>query len=157
DPADGYPKLGAEGTDQFLRTVDANVGSAMYWSAPTVFLGEKTAYSGGLLEFDLRQGNMEQQVVRTNDVVLVGNGLSLTYDLDLNPNPSNVWTKYYVALWAGTGWMNGSSPATQTDINRALQSVTTLKIRAEYSRSLDVDDIDNVRLSVDNFTLPLIE
>jgi hypothetical protein len=155
DPAAGSPARVQEGSNWFLRTVDSGGGSAMYWSAPAKFLGEKTAYSGGLLEFDLRQGSSAQQLTTKTDVVLVGNGLSLTYNLDLNPE--TVWTTYYVALWAGTGWMKGSSPAAQSDIDQALQSVTALKIRAEYSQSLDTDGIDDVRLSTDNFTLPVIE
>src|SRR3954464_1639635 len=57
DPVAGYPVRNAEGPNGFLRTADSGGGSAMYWSAPAKFVGDKTAYSGGLLEFDLRQGS----------------------------------------------------------------------------------------------------
>lgn len=81
DPASGYPRHVATGGNPggFARTVDGGRGATMYWSAPGKFLGDKSAYYGGILGFDLRQSAVDRQF-NAVEVELTGGGLRLTLD-----------------------------------------------------------------------------
>jgi hypothetical protein len=126
----------------FVRVTDAAAGGTMYWQAPARFRQASRLY-GGQLSFDLRQSDTTSQFDDA-DVVLVGGGLTLTFDTATTPGRD--WTRYRVALRETAGWRNASRAATRSELRRALGALTALRIRAEYRTGPDTDDLDNVVL-----------
>ncbi len=126
----------------FIQTTDGGLGGFMYWSAPAKFLGDQSAAYGGSVQFDLRQ-ETTGRALDASDVILKGGGLRLTFNTANDPTAD--WTHYRVSL-REKGWLNGSVPATRADMQKALGSLSSLLIRAEFAGGIDVDDLDNVAL-----------
>jgi Laminin B (Domain IV) len=84
-------------------------------------------------------------------VILIGNGITLTFDLPNSSNPEVTpnWSSYSFALLASAGWIDDvtSLPATELQMQSVLANLSNIEIRAEYSAALDIDGIDNVTLT----------
>ena len=129
---------------RFVRTTDSGGGGVMYWSAPSKFLGDRSAGYGANLRFDLRQSSVASQF-DDREVVLEGAGQRIFLE---TTHPGTDWTPYTIPLTAG-GWMlDGTTPrpATPSEMAAVLGALTALRIRAEYVTGGDVDDLDNVVL-----------
>jgi hypothetical protein len=144
------------GTGPFYKTSGGNTGGYLlgnevigeypdwWWIAPSKFLGDKSEAYRGILYFDLAQNDITQQVMSTVDVVLVGNNIQLTYDIN---NPGREWTTYAIGLHESAGWKNEiGGTATQGEMQRVLSSLIALKIHAEYREGDDSGSLDNVIL-----------
>ena len=127
----------------YVTVDDSATGGVMYWQAPAAFLGDKSAAYKGILRFDLRQSVNSDQF-DTDDVILSGGGLTLTYNTATNPSLDPSWTRYTARL-VKTGWYDqgAAAPATAADMQTALASISSLRIRAEYQTGPDNDDLDN--------------
>jgi gliding motility-associated-like protein len=147
-PAPTYLTTGGN-PDGFIRVEDGVGGTATYFVAPEKFYGNRSAFYGGTLEFDL------QVYVTANSstagVRLTGGGLVLARLLPELPDVSPAWTSYSFVLDETEGWRLNSptgSVATQTDIQTVLNSLTALQINGEYSTSAgDEGGLDNVILT----------
>ena len=119
-----------------------------YFQAPTNYLGNRSNYYGGTLNFDVRRQN--GSLLNYTDVVLVGGGL--TFVIDAGSGPANgVWTTYTVKLNETGGWkkdlLTGVTP-TAAEFAMLLGNLSALRIRGEYSTSsVDTGALDNVILS----------
>lgn len=113
-----------------------------YWSAPSRFLGDRSAFYGGILLFSLTQHNPTNQIERSDDLRLRGQDLTVTLDL---ANPNSGWTQYVVWLHEDGGWKkaNGDS-ASQADIKRVLSALEGIDIRGEYRTGMDRGGLDTV-------------
>lgn len=134
-PTDGNP-------NGYIAARDRVEGDNWFWVAPAKFHGNMRGAYGSWLMFDLRQDRITQNFA-PDDVVLVGGGITLTYDL---PNdPSTAWTAYRVAL-EEAGWVEAAArtPATREQMQTVLTSLTELRIRGEFFRGTDEGDLDNV-------------
>lgn len=134
--------------DGYLRMVDPDgslpVGHTQYWKAPPSFLGDRSAWLGGVLRYDVRVfttlGTFTQE-----DVLLTGNGLTLAWTAGAAPSP-NVWTTFAVPLQAGS-WRVGTRTgpfASQAQLASVLASVTSLYLRGEFQNGPDTMGLDNV-------------
>lgn len=133
----------------YVEAVDYAYGDVWYFIAPEKFLGDKSAYAGGTLSFDLKQDPIVSQF-NADDVVIVGNGITLA--LSTAENPGLDWTHYQVALDTSADWRIGSSTgevATQAEIETALADISALRIRGEYVSGTDTGGLDNVVLTPD--------
>ncbi|TDK41159.1 laminin B domain-containing protein [Antarcticimicrobium luteum] len=133
----------------YVEAVDYATGAVWYFVAPVKYLGDKSAYSGGVLEFDLKQSSIRSQF-DDDDVVITGGGKSIA--LSTEDNPGLDWTHYAVSLDTGSDWRLGSvsgDAATQAEIDAVLADVTSLWIRGEYVVGGDTGGLDNVQLSPD--------
>jgi hypothetical protein len=131
----------------YLEAVDFTTGEVWYFVAPTKFLGDKTAYSGGTLQFDLKQSSTSSQF-DSEDVVISGGGLTIVIDLAGNPDVD--WTHYSIHLDTTSDWRIGTlsgAMATQAEIDAVLSNITNLHIRGEYVSGSDTGGIDNVVMS----------
>lgn len=118
-----------------------------YWLAPEAYLGDKTAYLGGRLSFDLRQSATSNQYDSDN-VILVGGGLTLVLDIAA---PGTDWTSYSAFLDSRSDWRVGSNDgplATESQILRVLGDLQSLRIRGEYQIGADTGGLDNVVMEV---------
>jgi len=129
----------------YLNGTDLTVGGVWFWQAPSKFLGDRSLSFGQTLSFDLRMRG-SGPLFEDSDVRLQGGGLDL--HVDLSPVPQNVdWTSYSVALDETGDWRIGSrtgTAATAVQIQQALASVTSLRIRGEFISGPDNGDLDNV-------------
>jgi alkaline phosphatase D len=134
----------------YLRATDDTAGGVWYWNASDAYLGDKSAYSGGTLSFDLNQSATDSQF-NAQDLILDGGDSRLGYDFgNSSTHPGTDWTSYEVSLSADAeGWTNRSTdePPTQEDFDRVLSDLNELWIRGEYRTGGDVGGIDNVELS----------
>ena len=115
-----------------------------YWDAPSAYLGDKLDAYGGALSFDMKSegGNYFDM----GDIVLIGAGLVLVYDIPNNPGPN--WATFSVPMIEG-GWKNGSPngpPVSVAEFRKALSQLTALRIRGEYRWGAETCYLDNVRL-----------
>lgn len=128
----------------YLEAVDYATGELWYFVAPQKFLGDKSAYSGGSLQFDLKQSAADNQI-NADDIVITGGGLTLA--LDTLDNPGTDWTHYSVAFDTSSDWRVGTRTgdvATQAQIDTVLANITGLNIRGEFINGNDTGGIDNV-------------
>ena len=121
-------------------------GNTQYWSAPAPFLGNQSTAYGHVLSFDLADTSGGFPPFDQEDIILVGNSLTLAYDLPTSPG--GTWTHFEVPL-NETGWRINSltgTPATQTDMQTVLAGISSLYIRGEYQLGPDTQSLDNVQI-----------
>lgn len=82
-----------------IRGVEGGAG-VWYFQAPDAYLGDRAAYYGGSISFDLRQ-DVDTSQFDENDILLTGGGIALA--LDMGPNPGTDWTSYSANLSLGGG------------------------------------------------------
>lgn len=134
-----------------LRVVDPDgsqpIGHVQYWKAPPSYLGDKSAWLGGQLRYDVKVqtalGNFAQE-----DVLLTGNGITLAWFANQNPS-SNVWTTFTVPLQAAA-WRVGTRTgpvATPAELASVLSSLSSVYLRGEFQNGVDILFLDNVEFS----------
>jgi hypothetical protein len=136
-----------------ISAVDDVQGGVWYFTAPGKFLADKSAFYGGTLEYDLLQeysGSPDQ--FGSNDIVLSGGGMTLTYDHgDASSHPGGgdpgIWTSYTVALAETDAWKkgDGGNPS-GSEMLTVLSDLTELRIRGEYRSGSDTGYLDTVRM-----------
>ncbi len=141
-----------------IRVVDAATGNLWYFSAPPRFRGNKCGAYGRSLRWEQFCSDTTQAhspIGGRPDVVLVGGGLTLVYDLPYNPTTS--WTAFEVLLREDAGWrinnLNGPAP-TPDEFRAVLRNISSLRIRGEYRTGPDFGGLDNVHLE-DSFRFDL--
>lgn len=134
---------------------DDNVaGNAWYFSAPSAFLGDRSAYYNGTLRFDLNQSSTSNQF-DNHDVILRNSSTDIVYDFgDASAHPGTNWTGYSIPLSAtDDNWTDGSGdPVSEAGFRTLLGNLTQLRIRGEYVSGSDRGCLDNVHLSADETT-----
>lgn len=143
---DHVPEGGSAGG--YLEATDDVSGGVWYWNASTPYLGDRSAYAGGTLSFDLRQSATDSQFNAT-DVVLISGDTSLGYDFGkASTHPGTDWTRYEVELSAD-GWTNldTGDAATEDEFEQVLSDLDELRIRGEYREGSDTGGIDEVELA----------
>ncbi len=126
---------------------DEGDGDIWYFIAPQKFLGNASAAMGKRLTFDLKQGNVFNQI-RGRDLVLSGGGLAVTWFMRAGPRLD--WTPFSVRFDATSGWKidEPSGPgadATEDELRTVLSDLRSLRIRGEFFDGLnDTACVDNV-------------
>lgn len=133
-----------------ISAADHETGGTWYWNAPPSFLGDRQRLFGGTLVYALRTDGSGRPFPAA-DVVLEGNGLTLTLEGDA---PGANWTTYEIALDPASPWMNGGNPATAAEIRQALACVTALRIRGEYTNGPDRGWFDDFAFGVGPTSTP---
>lgn len=131
----------------FLQAVDYAHGDTWYFVAPEKFLGDKSAYIGGTLSFDLKQDPITSQFDQS-DVLITGGGRTIAFDTEENPGLD--WTSYSVTLDTSTDWRLGDiwgEAASQAEIDAVLADIDSLWIRGEFVTGADTGGLDNVLMT----------
>jgi alkaline phosphatase D len=132
-----------------ISTVDESGYSEPHFVAPAKFLGNKSAYYGGVLSFDQADNLYDWG----NFVELIGNGHTLFYNDDTLFNAANTWTNWFVPLAPSPGWqLDGYSAAntnmpTAADFQLVLSNLQELNISGDLANGNDNGYLDNVRMS----------
>lgn len=143
--------------DGFLEAVDHVLGQIWYFNAADKFLGDKSAYSGGTLEFDLVQSEVNSQF-DYEDIIIMGGGLTIVYDTALNPDTD--WTHYSVSMDTSSDWRIDAlagTVATQQQIDQVLADITAIRIRGEFISGSDTGGLDNVILTAADSPVRLLD
>jgi alkaline phosphatase D len=132
-----------------IGAADMGTGETWYYVAPAKFLGDQSAAFGGTLSYEIRQA-VTSSPFDNSDVLLVGGGLTLSYEFDTNPGTA--WTPYAVDLVPSAGWRAGSRTgpeAEAADFQTVLADLDALYIRGEYRNGASSDNsrLDNVFLA----------
>jgi gliding motility-associated-like protein len=139
----------------FISSKDEGTNGTWYFAAPRKFLGNKSWFYGRNLQFQLKQ-NLTDQQFNDNDIVLSGNGVTMTFKTA--DNPKTTWTAYSVKLdetanWRVPGIIPGiSRRATQAEIKTVLCNVSKLWIRGEYRDGADEGGLDNAIIEGEDCT-----
>lgn len=137
----------------YLEAIDFATGGNWYYVAPVKFLGDKSAFYGGTLSYDLQQSSLSSQF-DNDDIIMTGAGITLALDLT---HPGTTWTSYDVALSTDADWRIGNEDgvvATQAQIQAVLADLGSLHIRGEFVNGADTGGLDNVVMQADtNVTL----
>ena len=133
---------------QFIRYTDPS-SMSFFFEAPESFLGDLSAYYGGVLRYSQTLSVQTPQWRDDPDLVLVnGSGLVLVYQNVSQPGTG--WTDYAVSLNAGdwrVGTLDGSF-ATAAQVQAVLGDLQRLRIRGEYiSGVVETTALDNVSIS----------
>lgn len=116
----------------------------MFFTAPSKYLGNGSAYYGGELRFDLKAAASTGEFFSYADVELTSNLTTLAYDC--TPNPTTAWQHYVVPL-NETGWkvttVTGAA-VTAAQFQLVLANLTRVRIRAEFTNGSDIGYLDNV-------------
>jgi alkaline phosphatase D len=126
-----------------ISIVDPGPGN-FFFEAPAAFLGNKQAFYGGELRYDLRSEGGE--LFDEADVILLGGGLVLVYRAP--GRPTSTWTSVAVPLTESAWKVDrpaGRAP-TRAEFERALASIAALRIRGEYRNGPDTGWLGNVSL-----------
>jgi hypothetical protein len=118
-------------------------GSGWYFVAPAKYLGNDSAFYGGVLRFDLKVTAITS-LYTNSDVELTSDTLTLVYDC--TPNPTTKYTTYSVPL-DEVGWKVGTlagAAATVGQFKQVLGKLTRLRIRGEFNAGSDTGHLDNV-------------
>ncbi|HET9054745.1 MAG TPA: laminin B domain-containing protein, partial [Cyclobacteriaceae bacterium] len=86
----------------FIRVEDGVQGTATYFAAPDKFLGNRSDYYGGTLQFDLQVYSTPNS--STAGVRLTGGGLVLARLLPQLPAVAPAWTSYTFILSEDEAW-----------------------------------------------------
>jgi serine/threonine protein kinase len=135
----------------YVSATDVGRTITWFWEAPPRYRGDKSAYTGRSLRFDLKQSLTSNQFDDIDVWLLGADGTALIFDLPANPGRD--WTPYTVPLDGGAGWhkvppAGGNVPATIDDMRAVLSTLTYLRIRGEYASGTDVGGLDNVVFGV---------
>lgn len=131
-----------------LAAVSSGVGGAWYWRAPEKFLGNRAAFYGSTLSYDIRTNGSQPQ--GGDDLVLQGRGLTLVYD---DPSPQMpMWTRRMVVLTETAGWQKRAagtrSPVSRAEFRAVLSSLESLEIRGGSGAGMVQGYLDNVGMNV---------
>ena len=131
--------------DPGFLCADANDsdGGTSYFIAPSQFRGDLNVYSS--LSFDLvaNGGSFFNSGFGFDGDVVISNGVSTaSYIFPENGAPTSEWTTYQISLTDTESWVVDDGAALPT----VLQSVSELRIRAEYGVGEDSAGLDDVAL-----------
>lgn len=115
-----------------------------HFSAPAKFLGDKSAYYGGRIQYDMSTTAVDMFMYPA--VILVGAGKALYYNAVW---PQTSFTPYDIPLLP-TGWRVGSytegDEPTEEEMREVLADLEALYIDGDWSSIDEVTKLDNVRL-----------
>ncbi|HZS38403.1 MAG TPA: laminin B domain-containing protein [Polyangia bacterium] len=139
DAAGGDPGGACERHETFYGYTD-------YFAAPAKFLGDRAAYQGGGLRFELRRSDPPSAYAAPL-IILQGGGAGFLYSG--GHDAAATWSAYTVPLDAGAGWthLDGTTPATADELHFALAELTAIWIRGEFVNGVDDGWLDDVTLA----------
>ncbi len=135
-------------------------GDGRYWYivAPAEFLGDKRRAYGETLSWEIKPFPVASGAGADQpDVVLIGGGITLVIDL---PEPQqSVWNSYRVPLTETAGWrrdsLSGAAP-TNSEMLQVLGDLQQLRIRGEFSGTIDSAYFDNIIISPEPTSLAVL-
>ena len=141
--------------DGAIRARDLGLGDIWYFAAPDVVDGDRSALYGETISWDiLGLRGAQTSIPDRADVMLVGGGLEIGIDADVQPLLLSAWTSWSVEMSDADDWRIisdiddgdlSATVATEAQILAVLSDLEGLYIRGEYTNVADDEAaIDNV-------------
>jgi len=130
----------------FLRYNEAAQGNTDRLAAPAKFLGDRTEFIGGIFSFDVGTNILSSPIASTENVIFIGGGLSLRFDL---PMPTvNTWTSFSMDLAPDAGWILASAnrAPTPAEFLQVMSNLTAIHLLADFRSGTEQPYFDNIRL-----------
>ena len=138
-----------------------DVGSgATVFSAPTKFLGDKSAYLDGTISFDMRNNVANAGGEQRWNLMLIGGGIKIVHH-DYVLDTPNQWG-HFTALLNEANWTqclsssDWSGPITNADFSAVLENLEGMYISADRGWGSDRSVLDNVVMIPEPATLFLL-
>ena len=153
-PAPLYDYTSGGNPGGYIGSFDIDDVTEPHFVAPAKYLGNKSAYFGGVISFDIKD-NLYPTEGNYDEVELIGNGHTLFYD-NWSPNfipyPANTWTNWVIPLAPAPGWRLDSydtnAPlATAADFLLVLSNLQELNVSIDLASGDDYGCMDNFRLA----------
>ncbi|XP_032440521.1 laminin subunit alpha-2 isoform X2 [Xiphophorus hellerii] len=122
-----------------IRHLDVvnDLGSAYYWNAPEIYLGNKVAAYGGDVTFTVSYKTNQQAAIRVTsepDLIIEGGGMKLIDSWFGQPvYPSSTSTKHIILLPENFVVSETRQAISRRDFLLVLANLTSLMVRASYS------------------------
>ncbi|XP_030577117.1 laminin subunit alpha-2 isoform X2 [Archocentrus centrarchus] len=119
--------------------VENDLGSAYYWNAPGLYLGNKLSAYGGSVVFTVsyttdKTEQMSIRVTSEPDLIIEGEGMKINYKRFGEPvYPSSRSTSHMVLLPENFRVSETAQPISRRDFLSVLANVTSVMVRASYS------------------------
>jgi hypothetical protein len=130
----------------FLRVNEAAQGNTDRIAAPPKFLGDRSGFVGGVFSFDVGTNILSNPIASSENVVFIGGGLTLRYDL---PMPTiNTWTNFAIDLQADSGWILASAnrAPTPAEFQQVLGDLTAIHLLADFRSGAEQPYFDNIQM-----------
>ncbi|MBN1806254.1 MAG: hypothetical protein JW837_13485 [Sedimentisphaerales bacterium] len=139
------------------------------WSfgAPSDYRGDKSAYYGGTIEFDLLSTPTTQPALAVSLLWLRSSSVLLIFT-DTKQAPGSLYTHYEMVLEPAEGWsavaLNPSTglpsgsfaPATETDFLTTLSNLTSVEVRGDWVNGNETSRLDNFSMVPEPATICLL-
>lgn len=125
--------------------------NTFFFNAPGKFLGDKSAYYGGKLTFDVKVDQTDSPWTADSDVVLVSGTTVIVYDFANNPGTDFVSR---TVTMTEAGWRmdgNGGVAVTAATFQAVLGNLTAVRLLGEFIASNSATQFETT--SLDNVTL----
>ena len=143
--------------DGYMRYNEVGSGFVDFAAAPAKFLGDKSAYYGGTLSFDILTNTLSNPTNRSDQVKLIGGGIELKYELD-DPSPTGQWHARSIDLIESAGWINTADNQAPdlSEMLSVLGDLTALHLLTDYRNGSETPSYDNVVLTPEPTTAALL-
>ena len=124
-------------------------GNAWFFSAPSAFLGDKSASLSGNISWDLALDRPAGGGGNSFEQLIITDGVTALYYLDTGPDTANTWRTYEVSL-VGSSFHVGSSSgllSTDAELETVLSNLNGLYILGDWTNGIEVGSLDNVAMS----------
>lgn len=130
----------------FLRFNEAAQGNTDRIAAPPKFLGDLSGFVGGVFSFDVGTNILSSPISNNDNVIFIGAGLTLRYDL---PLPTvNTWTNFAIDLQADSGWIltSANRAPTPAEFQQVMGDLTAIRLLADFRSGAEQPYFDNIRM-----------
>ena len=128
----------------YVRITDAAQSTVDRFSAPALFLGNKSGFYGGTFKFDIRH-SINITSTGNEKLVFTGNGLSIHY---ITPFPNTTWQTWTIPIIAGDWRISGGNViATEAQIRSVMSNLEKITILADWRSGTETTSIDNVQMT----------
>lgn len=131
----------------YIFAKDNVTGGVWYFVAPSEYLGDRTKFFNGYIQFYLIQESALSNQFNEKDVIIDGGeqGMLIAY---FDTYPGLEWTYYKLYLNESGGWYNELGfLATDREVQNVLSNIEKLSIRGEYESGPDTGGLDSFSFS----------
>jgi len=131
----------------YIYAIDDATDGVWYFVAPSKYLGDKSKFFNGKLEFYLIQDSEMADQFSEKDVILKGvSGEKITYEH--TKYPTKTWTNYTITLNTNSQWLDENDDiASDKKIRSVLSNITKIMIRGEFEDGEDIGGLDSFKFS----------
>jgi len=140
-----FSEINGVGNSGYIYAIDDATDGVWYFLAPSKYLGDKSKFFNGKIEFYLIQDSLMADQFDDNDLIIEGvSGKKIIYKHE--NYPTQTWTKYQIKLNSDSQWVDENGDiASDENIKAILSNITKIMIRGEFEDGLDTGGLDGFK------------